>query len=137
MANSINISVDEYTTPLLVSAKSDDRLEKIIEMMEKDGVRHLPIIDNGKAVGIISDRDVKMVFNLDGADDLQAKDIMTSFPYVVNSGTPLEEVAFEMSRNKIGSVLVKDPDGKVGGIFTVTDALNALLEVLRGEAPTN
>jgi CBS domain-containing protein len=65
---------------------------------------------------------------------VRAEDFMTAAPYCVPAGTPLEEVAFEMSAHKFGSVLVTDEDGNVSGIFTSIDALNALVEVLRGEA---
>jgi acetoin utilization protein AcuB len=56
---------------------------------------------------------------------------MASDPVTVNSQASLDVVAFEMSQNKIGSVLVNDENEKFLGIFTVTDALNALIEIAR------
>jgi len=44
---------------------------------------------------------------------------------------PLDRVAFTMSDRKIGSVIVNEDDGEFLGIFTVTDALNALIEISR------
>jgi acetoin utilization protein AcuB len=54
-------------------------------------------------------------------------------PITVNSQTSLDEVAFEMSKNKIGSVIVNDEEDKFLGIFTATDALNALIEIARDQ----
>ena len=56
---------------------------------------------------------------------------MSPQPFIVSSETPLEEVALSMSRQKFGSALVRDEKDQTLGIFTVTDALNALIEVLR------
>ncbi len=60
---------------------------------------------------------------------------MTANPYIVEPDVELEKVVFHMSKNKIGSAIVKFDGGANTefGIFTSTDALNALLEVLRGE----
>ena len=59
---------------------------------------------------------------------------MTADPYTVSIEANLDDVAFEMSRNKYGSAIVMDNNDEVYGIFTSTDALNALIEVLRKEA---
>lgn len=48
-------------------------------------------------------------------------------------GIVVFEAAYEMSLNKIGSMVVVDDHGEVFGIFTTTDALNALIEIVRGE----
>ncbi|MNJ78179.1 CBS domain protein [compost metagenome] len=56
---------------------------------------------------------------------------MAEEPLCVNAATPLDEVALLMSENKVGSVIVKDEEGELLGIFTATDALNALIEIVR------
>ena len=58
---------------------------------------------------------------------------MTPAPYTVLPDTPLDEVVYNMSKQKIGSTIVKSDEDEYIGIFTSTDALNALLEVLRGD----
>ena len=56
---------------------------------------------------------------------------MVRDPLTVSSEMPLDEVAFEMSTRKVGSVIVNDENDELLGIFTVTDALNALIEIAR------
>lgn len=47
------------------------------------------------------------------------------------TATPLDEVAYVMSERKVGSVIVNEDSGEFLGIFTVTDVLNALIEISR------
>ncbi|HOM14314.1 MAG TPA: CBS domain-containing protein, partial [Rubrivivax sp.] len=52
-------------------------------------------------------------------------------PLTVNAAAPLDEVAYAMSERKVGSAIVNDENGEFLGIFTATDALNALIELTR------
>jgi acetoin utilization protein AcuB len=100
--------------------------------MNKYRIRHLPILVDGRVVGIVSDRDLRVALGLDARERemIRAADIMKPDPVTVNSLEPIRKVAFEMSKFKIGSVLVNDDNDRFLGIFTVTDALNALIEIL-------
>lgn len=135
IAQLIHIKVDEYATPCRVTATKDTHYEKLVELMDKENIRHIPIVENGKPVGIISDRDLRILKNIEWANQIKASDIMTENPETVITGTCLDKVAFKMSQLKIGSTLVVNSHGEIKGIFTVTDALNALIEILRGDLP--
>ncbi|MFA7585628.1 MAG: CBS domain-containing protein [Novosphingobium sp.] len=130
----LNLPVEEYTTPNPVTAGEDMLIDDLRRLMEEHGIRHLPIVRGGTVVGVISDRDARLVAGLDFEKKLQvrAADIMASDPLTVSAATPLDEVAYAMSEQKIGSVIVNDENGQFLGIFTVTDALNALIEIARG-----
>jgi acetoin utilization protein AcuB len=67
-------------------------------------------------------------------NQVTARDIMAADPVSVFADTPLDEVAFDVSERKIGSMPVYEESGAYLGIFTVTDALDALIEIVRGEA---
>ena len=94
----------------------------------------MPVIKGKDVVGILSDRDVKLIETcFEDISSLKVDYVMTPDPYTVSPDTPLEEVVFTMSKEKIGSaIVISETDGYMG-IFTSTDALNALLEVLRGD----
>lgn len=128
----LRIPVDEYTTPSPLTVNIGASMDELVDIMKSNEIRHIPVVENDRPVGIISDRDVKMVMNVAGASVLRARDLMHENPYMVESGTLLEEVVLEMSKNKFGSAIVND-DGRIVGIFTSTDALNALVEILRGD----
>lgn len=132
--NKINIpAVEEFTTPNPITATEDFKIEDLNKLMKENGIRHLPIIKNQKIVGIVSDRDVKFASGLSTNDknQLRAGDIMVVNPVTVTSTSSLDAVAMEMSSKKIGSVIVYDENDVFLGIFTATDALNALIEIVR------
>ena len=129
-----NLKVDAFTTPAPAVVKGEESIADIINKMEANGFRHLPVVDiNNVAIGVITDRDVATVKTFAFNKDITAVDLMSPCPFSVVKGSSLVEAAFIMSDKKIGSLIVNDEHGKVVGIFTSTDALNALIEVLHGD----
>jgi acetoin utilization protein AcuB len=128
----LNVSVEEYTTPNPVTATEESSVEQLGQLMKEHGIRHIPIVRGDEVVGVVSDRDLKVIagLNLGGKASVRAGDIMTREPVTFSSEASLDEVAFEMSKRKIGSVIVNEGN-QLLGIFTVTDALNALIEIAR------
>jgi len=129
----LNIPVEEFTTPDPVTVDEDTTVEELSRLMREHGIRHLPVLRGSQVVGIISERDLKVVEGLNFKEKalVCAADIMARDPISVSAEATLDEVAFEMSNRKIGSVIVTE-GSKFLGIFTVTDALNALIEISRG-----
>lgn len=127
------VPVEEYTTPDAITANEGMAVDELRRLMEQHGIRHLPVLRGDAVVGLISDRDLRLVAGLSAAEKLQvqAGDIMAPDPLSVNASTPLDEVALAMAEHKVGSVIVNDDDGRFYGIFTATDALNALIELVR------
>ncbi|MAF90576.1 MAG: hypothetical protein CL674_04820 [Bdellovibrionaceae bacterium] len=128
-----SIAVDEYVSPIDHFVSADTNLHDIYKLMEENSWRHIPITENNKPIGILSARDIYLLKSFPKAMDLIARDVMIKNPYTVESGFAIEDVALEMSKRKIGSALVVNTEGELEGIFTSTDALNALIEVVRGE----
>lgn len=124
----LELNVDEYATPCTVWADAGESLVTLNQKMIDNGIRHLPIIENDRMVGIVSDRDIR---NLELDMPLKARDVMTDAPFEVTSGSLLSDVVLEMSSRKLGSVLVFNPEDKTYSIFTSVDALNCLNEILR------
>ncbi|MBK9294821.1 MAG: CBS domain-containing protein [Oligoflexia bacterium] len=135
--NKLNLPVEEFTTPDPITASETTSIDELHTLMKEYGVRHLPILKSNKVVGVISDRDLKLAAGLSLSEkaQLQASHIMAQDPVAVKLNAKLDEVAFLMSKNKIGSVIVNEDDGTFYGIFTATDALNALIEIIRGQTP--
>jgi acetoin utilization protein AcuB len=131
----LEIPVEEYSTPNPETASVDANYRELVQKMKRGNFRHLLIVDNDEVVGIVSQRDLKVLEGLgEDADKLIAEDFMSRDLYIESPQTPLEKVVFEMSKRKIGSAVLQDKTENYLGIFTSTDALNALVEVLRGEA---
>jgi acetoin utilization protein AcuB len=132
--NPLNLPVEEFTTPNPVTAKESSTVDEMARLMKENGIRHLPIMRGPNVVGVVSERDLRLVMGLDFTEKnmVRASDIMATDPVTVSSEDTLDRVAFLMSENKIGSVIVNEED-RLLGIFTVTDALNALIELARTE----
>jgi acetoin utilization protein AcuB len=112
----------------------DQSLAAAHRMMREHRIRHLPVLEAGKLVGVISDRDLHLAETLKDVDAerVPVEDAMTPTPYAVAPTTPVAEVAREMAEQKIGSAVVME-GRKIVGVFTVTDALRALARYAEGE----
>lgn len=131
-----NLSVARFASFYPVTASEDMTIDELRDLMARHAIRHLPVVDGRKVVGIISERDVRLVSGLTVAEKLQVRagDLMSREPVIVDARTSLEDVAQVMIEKKIGSVIVEDKEDGLLGIFTATDALNALIELI-GKLP--
>ena len=101
---------------------------EVFNLMKSKKVRHIPVVEKGEAVGVISDRDVQFINHAGDAFQLKASDVMTTEPYSVDSLTSIPHVINVMDQKKINSVLIHDENHKIVGIFTSTDALQILAD---------
>jgi acetoin utilization protein AcuB len=121
------MQISTHMTPKPVTVASADTLDKAKALMDKGGFRRLPVIDNGKLVGIVTERDLRKhegYLNSTRVDAAMASEVVT-----VPVGATVEEAARLMIVNKIGGVPVVD-NGKLVGIVTATDVLKAFLHVV-------
>ena len=125
------IRVEEYTTPYPITVNEELSIDELNQLMQTHDVRHLPVMRDGAVVGVISDRDLRLASGLGEQHKIQirAGDLMTTDPITVSADTLLDEVAIKMADLKIGSVIVNDENGDLLGIFTISDALEALIEI--------
>lgn len=98
------------------------------------GVHHLPVLHDGKLVGILSQRDIAVAEALAVVDaaSIPVARVMTTMPFTCGPNAHVEAVAREMADHYYGSVVVVDPEhpSQVVGVFTTTDALRALAELV-------
>ncbi len=106
-------------------------LKKAISMMREHSIRHLPVQEGSKLVGVLSDRDVKLAASFSGTEDLTVGDVMSPEVYAVVPEAPMDSVVLEMAEHKYGCVVVRQENGKVVGIFTATDGMRTLGEILQ------
>jgi len=96
--------------------------------MQKGGFRQLPVVADGKLVGIITDRDIRR-----HAKKMRITEVKTAMStdllLTVTPLTTLEEAAQMLLNHKIGGLPVTDED-KLVGIITTTDILRAFLDVM-------
>lgn len=108
--------------------KWDASLAEALDLMTEQGMRHLPVLNDGRLVGIISNRDIQFASVFQGVSPMKVEDVMTPNPYVVVPEAPLDQVVLKMAENKYGCAIVAQTNGKVVGIFTANDGLRILGE---------
>ena len=128
--------IKNFMTPFPYSIAEDAPLSEAQAFMRAKKIRHLPVTRDGQALGMISDRDIKLVLGPDFAypnpDELTVAQVMVKDAYAVDLKARVDDVLSHMAEHHIGSVLVTRK-GKLVGVFTATDACQAFCDHLRDE----
>ena len=125
-------TIQKYMTAAPHSIGSEQTVARAAAVMSDLHIRHLPVLHGGKLLGILTDRDIKLIATFRDVDPtkISVEEAMTEGPYQVPPDAPLDEVAETMAAHKFGSAVVMQ-NQKVVGIFTTVDACRALAELLR------
>lgn len=125
-------------TPFPYSIDIGADVNGALELMEEHAVRHLPVTDSHRLVGVITDRDIKTIRAGkkpgDPGYNPGVREMYIHDAYVVDINESLENVLLNMAERHIGSVLVTRK-GNLAGVFTTTDACRGFGEYLRERFP--
>ena len=123
------LTIADVMTPQPLTIGRDQKLFTAHKMMAENGIRHLPVLEHGDLVGVVSQRDLYFVETIAGVDKFADKveDAMTTDTRKFAPETPLVEVAREMFEHKLGCAVIVERD-RVAGIFTAMDALRILAQ---------
>ncbi|MCG8418674.1 MAG: CBS domain-containing protein [Proteobacteria bacterium] len=151
--------VSECMTSNPHTVASDQPLAAAHQLMRTHAIRHLPVVDGGKLVGVVSMDDLHLIETLKNVElhSVPIADAMTPEPFIVVAEEPLDRVLEYMIEHKIGSAIVMgtfqsgqgnavtpsvttaelgDGDGmELVGVFTTSDAMQTLLRLLRRSDP--
>lgn len=118
------VTIAEVMTRAPHTVGRDQKLALAHDLMRKYALRHLPVLDGGKLVGVLSQRDLYFLETLGGVDERVDKvsEAMATEVYCVAPGEHVSDVARTMGEHKYGCAVIVD-GGHVVGIFTATDAL--------------
>ncbi len=99
-------------------------------VMAKKGVGSLVVVDGGRAVGIVTERDLVQKVIADGLDPgkVLVRDIMSTPLVTIQPEAKMSEAAKLMNEYKIRRVVVTRTDGSLAGIVTTGDLAKALAE---------
>ena len=103
-----------------VTIGSDKTIRDALEIMAHFDISGVPVVDGGKLVGILTNRDIRFETNLDlsVADRMTGKNLIT-----VKKGTTLKEAKSVLQKHRIEKLLVVDDTGSLCGLITVKDIL--------------
>jgi len=122
--------VRNLMTPMPQTIGFDISVERALEMMKEHACHHLPVLDGGKLVGVLSDRDLSIIRH-DSANikaEHLVKDLMSDAPIVIEPSTEINTAIRTMLDNKINSLIVRAEGNHPWGILTSTDLLRYVVE---------
>jgi len=117
------MKVQEIMSTKVETIKPTSSLRATARTLSDLNVGALPVVDNGKLVGIITDRDVSVYAIAKGRDpqSTDVQTVMTKDVYTCNENHELSEAAEIMGRHKIRRLAVMNTDEDIVGFLTVDD----------------
>ncbi len=125
------ITIAEVMTTSPHTIGREQKLARAHDMMRHNGLRHLPVLEGGRLVGVVSQRDLYFNETIAGVD-VEMDSVEEAMTTEVFTAAPAEcvgDVARAMAQHKYGCAVVVE-GGHVVGIFTATDALALLAKVM-------
>jgi len=137
--------VREWMTTVLVTVRPDAPVAEAQHLMRHRRIRHLPVVDDGRLVGIITDRDVRTTLPSPATslakseihyllDRLVVGRVMTRSVVTIDADAPVSEAVGLVLAHRIGALPVMEGD-RLAGIITETDLLRAFARTFTAGAP--
>ncbi|BCV21221.1 CBS and ACT domain-containing protein [Moorella sp. Hama-1] len=131
--------VRDHMTPHPITVTKETSVLDALELMKKNKIRRLPVVQDGRLVGLVTERDILRVSPSPASTlsvfevnylvaKMAVKDAMIKRPVTVPPDMTIEEAALLMREHKIDNLLVMEKDQLVG-IITQTDLFEALIKL--------
>jgi acetoin utilization protein AcuB len=138
--------VEELMTSKVFVVEQDDYVDRVFFLIHYERIRHLPVVEKGKVIGIVSDRDLykalgpksnsNVIEGGAGAYSAELHMVAKKVRHIMHRGvitvkrdTSAAEAAALMADNKIGALPVVDKDNKLVGILSSTDILRVFSQL--------
>jgi len=132
--------VENWMNPNVITVDADDSMLDATKLLKEHNIRHLPVLEKGKLVGVITDRDLKRASPSDATAleahellyliaNIKVREIMTKNPITVPYNFTIEEAAELLLQARISGMPVVDKDGDVIGTITQTDLFKVLISL--------
>ncbi|OIN61146.1 CBS domain-containing protein [Arsenicibacter rosenii] len=131
--------VSTIMTSSVLTVNLNDDLHQVIDLINHHKIRHVPVLNAGEIVGMISRTDInRLTFSslFDGQDDadeavlqmLTIAQVMTHKPRTIPATMTIREVAEVFTEEEFHALPVVSGDNTLAGIVTTTDVINYLLD---------
>jgi acetoin utilization protein AcuB len=122
-----------------IAISADTTLQDAYGTMREQSIRHLPVLEGEKLVGVVTDRDLRLATSALApsplSPDSRVSAVMSAAPVTADASDPVEDAARTMRERKIGCLPVLD-DGRLIGIVTGLDLLDALVRLTGVHKPS-
>jgi acetoin utilization protein AcuB len=114
--------------PIVVTL--DHKVQDCVDLMREHSIRHLPVVENQRLIGLVTESDLREIFLASLVEDLTIEGVMITEPLTVTPDTEIEDAAKLIYYHKIGGLPVVDEYAQVVGIITVADLVEAFIELM-------
>lgn len=132
--------VKDWMSKKVITIDVNDCIEDAVNLLLENDKRSLPVMENNKLVGVITDRDLKMASVSDTTaldahafvhltSKIKVKFIMTKNPITIPFDFTVEETASVLLKHKISGAPVVNHEGKIVGIITQTDLFRVMISL--------
>jgi len=132
------LTVGDWMTPNPITIQEDASIIEAIHLLKEKNIRRLPVMRGGAIAGLVTEKMLSgyvptKATSLDQWEihyllsKTPVKAAMNATPYTVHPETPIAEAAKLLRDRKLNGVIVVDAQGKLAGLMTNTDALEALI----------
>jgi acetoin utilization protein AcuB len=129
----------EPMTRKVIISPPEMSLRDAWQIMQQERFRHLPVVSDGRLVGILSDRDIRLRSTLHDGEivvpDTTVGEAATRSPYVCEPDADVCDLVRVMTGEKIDAVPVVDRDHTLVGLVTSTDLLLLLIRLDEAKVP--
>jgi len=122
--------VEGRMTREVTGVNDDATLEHAADLMLSLGVRHLPVLQNGALLGMLSDRDLQRGIGSGRNPDSLVEEVMSKSVVSVRTSDPVSRAAELMTKHRISAIPVVE-DGLLEGMISMSDVLDICLDGLR------
>jgi acetoin utilization protein AcuB len=132
--------IEELMTPFNHTIQASKSVKQAKSYMYQHDISHLPVIEDGEFVGVVTDQDIKLAQAVVDADHFDEKhrvgELCLSEPYVIPSTARADKILSEMGQKGLDCALIMKND-KLVGLFTATDACRFFLKFLVSQLGTD
>lgn len=131
------LKVRDIMKAVVWTAKPSESLDEVVTRMCEKKIHHMPVVEDGSVVGVISSRDINVMIGAKGilpqlADLIEIRHVMSSPAITVPPDTTFREAIRLITKNFVHSLPILE-HGKLVGIVTETDFLNYLVASMEFE----
>ena len=130
--------VKDWMSKKVITVDVNDSMQHAINLLMENDISMMPVLEEGKLVGVVTDRDLKRASPSDAVmldiqrilyllSKLEVGAIMSRFPVTLSIDHTVEEAAEIMVKNKISGAPVVDESGEIRGIITKHDMFKAMM----------
>ena len=130
--------IKDWMATAVLTVDANTSVMRATRIMKENNIRRLPVLSQGKLIGIVTDRDLKEASPSSTSDmdihemyyllsEMKIKDVMTDKCISLHQDDTLEKAALVMLKEKISGVMILDDENNLVGLLSETDILRGFI----------